>query len=157
MNERRSILLLWSLASFLSLPLSAADTNAVARPAISGWITNHIVPSGDGPRGRVWYHTNIISRIEILRTLDSTITNAIPVETNLSRFTILEEILPLSAAPPPPPPPPAVVPTVDSGRGTLDLSHPPWPEPPGGWFVLTNYGTFGYGEDAALTNIELKR
>jgi len=65
----------------------------VAAVILLGWITNIVErPPEDGPRGNVWFRTNVISAVvKFTPSGFATTTNVVPVATNTVRLTIVSE------------------------------------------------------------------
>lgn len=55
------------------------------------WATNTVSPGGDGPRGHTWLATNIVSAVVAVPVPGvGNVTNTVPVQTNITRFTIMQ-------------------------------------------------------------------
>jgi len=72
------------------LLLAPAQTNDLVTAHFK---TNHIVSDANSQRSNCWYHTNITTKVTIIRFRGETITNSVPIKTNVTKFTVQKAII----------------------------------------------------------------
>jgi len=117
------------VAAALCLPLLAGERIVSRR-----LVTNYVAVNADGPLDPRWHHQVITSRESIVRGHDGTLTTNITV----LRTNVVPMNPPVRLGPLPPQP------KYQKRTG----EKPGVPK-----YVYDHHGTFGYGEDARLTNL----